>query len=430
MKYNRKIIKFKNKRITKMNNIIKCSIILLLAILLFIEKKQSENDSIFFANNQNNQNSKEFVFKTLYESFKSSKDFLDKSIKGIFIQDKQKFIKTDNPIVSVVIPLYNCKKFILRALRSIQNQNIYNLEIILVNDFSTDDIIPYMENLKVEDPRIKLINNNKNRGALYSRSIGVLATKGKYIFPLDNDDMFLCKDVFEIITNIAESGPFDLVEFKGIESLIGSSDILSNKIKDVRFTGKILNLVMHQPELGNYPVRANKYLNGYNVYDVYVWGKCIKAEKYQKAINNLGEKKYSRFMLAHEDIIIIYILFNTIESFKYVGKYGIFHIKRRGSSWKKSNHNSFYMKRKELFFLDVVIDFPKNSNESKRLSISIMNNIMSLRNLEKLFKYKKYYKELFYSCLDRMFNSTFIPNEQKIKLRNKGKKLTFLNYSF
>ena len=431
VKFYGKIKKFKIKRIAKVNNIIKCLFFLLTVILLFKIKVKSENGSSFSIKNQEKGNSNEVEFKKIHESFNSSTDFLNKSIKGIIIQDKQKFILSENPIASAVIPLYNCKAFVIRAITSIQNQNIYNLEIILVNDFSTDDIIPFIENLKREDPRIKLINNNKNMGTLYSRSIGVLAAKGKYIFPLDNDDMFLDKDVFEIIANIAESGPFDLVEFKGVESLIGSSDILNNSIKDISFTSKkILNHVMFQPELGNYPIRPNENLNGYDIYDPYVWAKCIKTEKYQKAINNLGEERYSRFMLAHEDIIMIYLLFNTIESYKFVGKYGILHTNRWGSSWKKSIFMRFYWTKKELFFFDAVIDFPKNINESKNLSVTLMNMIMGAGDLENLLNHREYYKNLFYSCLDRIFNSTLISNEQKIKLRNRGKNLTFLNYSF
>ena len=53
-------------------------------------------------------------------------------------------------------------------------------------------------------------------GTLYSRSVGALSAKGKYIFPLDSDDMFLDEDVFQTITSIAEKGYFDIVEFKGI----------------------------------------------------------------------------------------------------------------------------------------------------------------------------------------------------------------------
>ena len=257
----------------------------------------------------------------------------------------------------------------------------------------------------------------------------MMIAKGKYIFPLDNDDMFLDKDVFETITNIAESGSFDIVEFKGVESLIGFTDILRNHIKDISFSNKELNLVMHQPELGKYPVTPKPDLIGYNINDAYVWGKCIKKEMYQKAINNLGEEKYSRFMLAHEDVLMIYILFNTIESYKYVGKYGIFHIKSFGTSWIKSL-NIFYRIKKELFFLDAVIDFPKNCIESKILSVSIMNKIMKYANLEQILNVKEHYKKLFYSCLDRIFNSTLISNDLKIELRKRGKKLSSLNYNF
>ena len=230
-KIKKKINRNRKSKIIKNNcNLIKCSLIsflllfIIICIILFREKPlkiELKNTSILQTKNEKNstdlynkenekEKSKDEEFKNLQESFNNAKDFLDKGIKGILIQDKQKFVLSENPIVSAVIPLYNCKNFILRAIRSIQNQNIYNLEIILINDFSTDSIIPVIDNIKKEDPRIKLINNKKNMGTLYSRSIGTLAAKGKYIFPLDNDDMFLDKDVFEIITNIAESGYFDI----------------------------------------------------------------------------------------------------------------------------------------------------------------------------------------------------------------------------
>ena len=55
-------------------------------------------------------------------------------------------------------------------------------------------------------------------GILYSRSIGALSAKGDYIFPIDNDDLFLDKDVFSIVSNVAIRGNFDIVEFKGINT--------------------------------------------------------------------------------------------------------------------------------------------------------------------------------------------------------------------
>ena len=108
-----------------------------------------------------------------------------------FIDKNRAFVNNENPNISVVIPVYNSQKIIKPVIRSIQNQNITNLEIVLVNDFSTDDSKEIIEPLKREDLRISLLNNKKNMGTLYSRSVGTLVAKGSYIFPLDNDDLFL-----------------------------------------------------------------------------------------------------------------------------------------------------------------------------------------------------------------------------------------------
>ena len=102
--------------------------------------------------------------------------------------------------MSAVIPVYNSKNYIEKAVRSIQNQNIKDIEIILINDKSKDDTLNIIQNLQKEDQRIKIIDNKQNKGILYSRCVGTLAAKGKYIFPLDNDDMFLDKDVFQLLT--------------------------------------------------------------------------------------------------------------------------------------------------------------------------------------------------------------------------------------
>ena len=129
--------------------------------------------------------------------------------------------------------MYNCKSYLLRAIKSIQFQNISELEILLVDDKSTDDTLNLVRNIQNEDNRIKIIKNIKNMGILYSRSIGVLSAKGKYLFTLDNDDMFLNYDIFDSITKINEEGNFDIVEFKAIMNKNFNHGILTyfNKFK-------------------------------------------------------------------------------------------------------------------------------------------------------------------------------------------------------
>jgi glycosyltransferase involved in cell wall biosynthesis len=103
----------------------------------------------------------------------------------------RKINKFVNPRVTIIIPIYNCQNSIKQAIRSIQNQKMIDIEIILVNDKSNDKSLKIIKNFQKTDKRIKIINNKKNMGTLYSRSIGALQAKGKYIIPLDNDDMFL-----------------------------------------------------------------------------------------------------------------------------------------------------------------------------------------------------------------------------------------------
>ena len=96
------------------------------------------------------------------------------------------------------MPLYNCENTIESSIRSIQNQNFTKIEIILSNDFSNDNTSNIIRNTKKNDKRIKIIDNKSNKRILYSRSIGVLISKGKYIFNLDNDDMYFDLNVLII----------------------------------------------------------------------------------------------------------------------------------------------------------------------------------------------------------------------------------------
>ena len=102
--------------------------------------------------------------------------------------------KSDNPIITTIIPSYNCQKTISSSVRSVQYQNCTNIEIIIVDDFSTDKSREIIRNIQLKDKRLVMIENKKNMGTLYSRCIGALLSKGEYIFCLDNDDLFFDED--------------------------------------------------------------------------------------------------------------------------------------------------------------------------------------------------------------------------------------------
>ena len=304
-------------------------------------------------------------FQNLSKSFKNAKKFLKKCLKGIL--SNITIIKTRKPKISAIMTFYNNNKTISRAIRSIQNQNISDIEIILINDYSTDDSLSIVENIQKNDSRIKIINNKKNMGILFSRSIGVLSAKGKYIFHLDSDDMFLDEDVFSTIMNISEKGSFDIVSFKCIFVNYGNN-ILTNEIGENNLNFHYNNKVLFQPELGLYPIKPGKIMGEYNIIENFLWSKCIKTDVYKNTLNKIGKEKYSRYMRYEEDRAVLYVLFNIAESIKFVGKYGILQIRNRDSMTRRNSKNKkleiFICK---LYFTDIIIDFNKESVENRKV---------------------------------------------------------------
>ena len=364
-------------------------------------------------------------FPKISKSFKNAKNFLKKCLKGIL--NNITIIKTEKPKISAVMSFYNNNKTISRAIRSIQNQNISDIEIILINDFSTDDSLSIVENIQKNDSRIKIINNKKNMGTLFSRSIGVLSSNGKYIFHLDIDNMFLDEDVFSTIMNIGEKGSFDIVSFKCIYLGYGNN-ILTNRINDNNLNFHYDNKVLFQPDLGVYPVKPGKTKGKYKVIENYLWSKCIKTDVYQTTLNKIGKERYSRYMRYEEDRAVLYVLFNIVESIKFVGKYGILQTKTKGSmTRRKKKKKKLEMFICKLYFADIVIDFNKEALENRRLLPYIITYL--IKN-----KYLKYAieddlkKKLFISSIKRVLNYKYISDKDKESIRAGLSRLKFFKY--
>ena len=92
------------------------------------------------------------------------------------------------PKISIFLPIYNKEKYLKRSIISIQKQSLKEIEIIAINDFSTDKSLEILKELQKNDKRIKIINNKNNYGLLYSRAMGIQNSAGEYIMNLDPDD--------------------------------------------------------------------------------------------------------------------------------------------------------------------------------------------------------------------------------------------------
>ncbi|MCD4600036.1 glycosyltransferase family 2 protein [Proteus mirabilis] len=97
--------------------------------------------------------------------------------------------KKSLPLVSVIIPAYNAKKYLERAVNSVLNQSYKNVEVIIINDGSSDDTLSIIKKLSVLHKEI-IFFSHENQGISKTRNKGIELAKGEYICFLDSDDTY------------------------------------------------------------------------------------------------------------------------------------------------------------------------------------------------------------------------------------------------
>ena len=341
------------------------------------------------------------------------KKFIDKCLNNKNLSNEYKH--NINPIISVIIPIYNSERTIIASICSIQNQNFTNIEIILIDDLSNDNSLSIISNFEEKDKRIKIIKNKKNMGTLYSRSIGVLISIGKYVFGLDNDDLFFSQNIFDNILKATQRYFYDIVGFRAFR--IGNYDDKLEKIIDLyEYKYYPINISVHQPELSAWMITKK---GKFEPHDVTIWAKCIKTTIYKEATIKLGIKKYSKFVSWAEDAIVNFIIFTIATSFTFVHIYGIIHLHNISTaSFSMPTEIRLYG---DLYFTDIIYDFSKNNYKNYA--------IMKLYKIKKDFKIKKFENNtnliFLKNIINKLIKSKHILEEKKNKIKRIFKSFLF-----
>lgn len=118
------------------------------------------------------------------------------------------------PKISIIIPVYNAEQYLRKSLESIIKQTYQNIEIICIDDCSTDNSLKILEEYAKQDQKIKIIKNSINKGQAYSRNEGLKIANGKYIGFVDADD-WIEEDTYETCVNIMKKdNSIDIVSWK------------------------------------------------------------------------------------------------------------------------------------------------------------------------------------------------------------------------
>ena len=137
------------------------------------------------------------------------------------------------PKISIIIPVYNVESYLRRCLESVVNQTLSDIEIICINDASTDNSLEILNEYTGKDSRIKIISFRENKNAASARNAGLEIASGEYLGFVDPDD-YIDFDFFEKLYSTAKTEKADIV--KGSLQIIQPNGhvIISNSNETIR----------------------------------------------------------------------------------------------------------------------------------------------------------------------------------------------------
>ena len=365
------------------------------------------------------------------ESFVTEKEYIKQCQEGVLFDGKR--IKVAEPKVSFLIPVYNKAKYLPLALRSAQNQSLRDIEIVCLDDGSTDSSVEVIEKFQKDDPRIVLFKHEKNMGTLTTRAHLGQYANGKYIMWLDPDDAYCSPNIAKMAYEKAEKTGTDIVHFKNLIDEPNGIRIQSGR--SPKISG-----IMKQPQLSDAIFNKKKNLA---VNTVAMWNKLYTKTTYLAAISFLGEKRYKEHICYAEDLLLSFAIFSVAKSYvgldhvAYIYKknqdsvtYNTYTI-RNGSflDVKKSNRGILDLINICKFIFELCQDTPKGKavavrifkrrsflEDSIKKAIAISDHLDKFKELIKMFLDCKYV-----SKNDKKYIKKYLDDVLKL-VPKKGKK--------
>ena len=322
----------------------------------------------------------------------------------------QSFKKITNPKFSIITPNLNKCRTIQRYIKSIQYQTFKNIEIIFIDDHSTDDSVKIMEKLKKEDKRIILLKNKKRKGTLITKNIGVYKSKGEYLLFVDPDDI-ISENILNYFDIITKKYDYDLIRYN---LYIGDYDV---------------NLPYIVYFLGSKPLyKPNIFFHLFYGFgklfqlDYYITNKLIKRQLFIKALYSINKYYLKQFMLDCEDGLVNFMLHKLSKSLYFTRKIGYYYIISKESITHASADFKKRLKSNFLYFR-YIIQSTKNNNIEKKIANYIFTSIYNRHSdiiinlLMHIHRDFKFYLE----TINLYIYNDFIPLSTKLilkKLRN------------
>ena len=316
-------------------------------------------------------------------------------------ENKGDFVKRENPKISLVIPVYNKERFLLPLYKSIQNQSLKDIEIIFIDDNSSDNSVKLIEEFMKEDERIILIKHDVNFRTFYSRNEGVRKAKGKYVLFIDPDDLIL-NNILEKSYETAEENNLDIVQFY---FLMGN-----HKISELSNEFKYKSGILYQPKLKQifyYGQTRN------------LWDKLIKRDILLKSEEFMKEEFKNERYEVHDDDALFFALIKIADSFGFLEQIGYFYNINIPDSTTKTKFNREKINKIFKALFTIMKYYYIQSDDDRKEKFMVGYQFF----FNKVYVYKNYIKymnegfELVLDTLNLYMKSNYILNSEKYFLQ-------------
>lgn len=266
------------------------------------------------------------------------------------------------PKISVIVPIFNVKSYLSGCLESLLNQSLEDIEIICIDDCSTDGSFELLQTYAEKDSRIRILHLEKNSGTSYARKIGVLHARGSYIMFCDSDDAFFpnaCQRVFEEMT----SDPVDILQF---DTKVVFSRTYS--LPEQKTLADVLK-PCYKPYSGNLCSACFKE----HKWNYTLWNKAYNADMCKKAYSEINDT----YIVVSEDLYAFFYI--SFYSATYRGIHDKLYIYKFGAGITGNNRLTLSQFKKHITRLDVIAALMTFA-EKKGLDQKHIDLIRSMKN--------------------------------------------------
>lgn len=273
--------------------------------------------------------------------------------------------------VSVIVPIFNQEKYLSTCIESLLNQTLSDIEIILINDGSTDRSLKICERYREFDKRIKVVNQDNN-GVSYSRNLGIKLAKSSYIYFIDPDDWVEANMLLNLYNNISKN----------------KTDMcFSDYIVDTKYRSKIKKLSIDEDVLNEdniykkliYNMIAKRNFDFSNTIMGSVWR--IMINKKFLDLNNINFREDLSIM---EDLVFVLEALKKTQSVSIERSAYYHYVKHDVSIMSRYKENYLTEAKKVFYYIDSI--FLKNIKDNHYLDIRYL---LRLRYLNIFLNYVK-----------------------------------------